>query len=197
MKVFTPSEINKIIPALGKKQINDLVDNDIIVPWKKSTGQGVTRLYDKKNIIDLLICWQIRGMMPQKQIKEFISYAHVDPKIIFIISKRTGDKWYFHRIAEGFDEQFFQACLFWDYDSERKYTPKKMDTASIVVNVKSTREFVEKYFAARRKITMRTIYNQNKVKILEGQSGEWKVSKFLKKVSKEKKYTCMSNMRFL
>ena len=75
MKLYSPVEITKRIKGLDARQITGIATSGVLVPAKQTPGQGSSRLYNKKNILQIMVAAAVRGMLPIKQTKMLINYA--------------------------------------------------------------------------------------------------------------------------
>jgi DNA-binding transcriptional MerR regulator len=90
MNIYTPSEICSKLNGITPRQITDLAEKKIIIPAKDTPGQGSMRLYDKKNIRDIMIALALRGYIVGEALKRILKKVNECDQRLIEISINPG-----------------------------------------------------------------------------------------------------------
>ena len=97
MSLYSPTEITAKIKGLDARQLNDLATKKIIKPAKETPGQGSSRMYNKKNILQIMVAIAVRGKLSIKLTKKLINLAVNSKKKWFFFQEDVDHKLYlFH-----------------------------------------------------------------------------------------------------
>lgn len=68
--IYTPGEICKIVKGINARMIIDLAERKLIIPFKDTQGPRTSRLYDKNEIIKIMVLCAVRGLVSHKYQKK-------------------------------------------------------------------------------------------------------------------------------
>ena len=76
MKLYSSGEIVNKLKKATSRQILDLAEKGLIIPFRETTGAGSPRLYDFQNIFDICICLTLRGVFNGEPLKKILKLCN-------------------------------------------------------------------------------------------------------------------------
>ncbi|MBG0789659.1 MAG: hypothetical protein H0S80_04085 [Desulfovibrionaceae bacterium] len=114
---ITAKGVISILHPITKGRLMKLCEKGTIKPWQDSTGQGTTRLFDFKNLVEIAVCEQLHHFHVHSLVYDFAMRAlndleFFDPNKRYLVLTASAGR------ALGQNEKMFLRVATWD-DGER------------------------------------------------------------------------------